>query len=638
MAVAEAVKNALDSLEDAATPGGEVEIEIVRNAGLFAGEIAPIEQIIIRDNGSGFTDLNFDSFCTPDSDYKLARGGKGLGRLICLQAFEHLEVESDFKNGSGWERRNIKLQCEAPEVSEARGKPTEDKRKTEIRLNRLRKEYQTAATMKFESLADWLIEHFLPSLVEKPLWLNSIVIREGKKAEDLTGIVKSIALWDDSFELGKYPFRIACYPVSGSGLNGKNDQVRLVAVGRVVYANTRDIEHYVPHLKSIEDDQSHVILVYSQYFDEHVNDARNGVSLGEERDETALLGFTSAQFHEAVANSIKLKAADRLSACDAALREKIETIVKKEAQSYRPLLPGFFRGPEFASLALSARTDGVLGSLDAYKRRQTAHLKKESKRLSRLAVESAGYAEAAKKLAEELEEQQKVALAEYVSLRKIVLDRLQALLDADANGIISKESAIHNLIFPQRTNIESRPLINHQLWILDERLEANTYLASDEPMDGKNGDRPDLLIALDHPGAFASDPSPKANGYDRIALVEFKRPLLDFATCPTDDLPHRQMMRYAKSIEDNKAVHMSSKRPIKVAQDVRYYMYAVCEMSPKFIERLVRDEGLIPSPTDNGAFGVKNDGRYYIEYIDLLKLLEDARTRNAAFFRQLGLE
>jgi len=47
---------------------------------------------------------------------------------------------------------------------------------------------------------------------------------------------------------------------------------------------------------------------------------------------------------------------------------------------------------------------------------------------------------------------------------------------------------------------------------------------------------------------------------------------------------------------------------------------------------------MTPSPTGDGAFGVQNNGRYYIEYIDLPKLLEDARARNAAFFKQLGLE
>jgi hypothetical protein len=44
------------------------------------------------------------------------------------------------------------------------------------------------------------------------------------------------------------------------------------------------------------------------------------------------------------------------------------------------------------------------------------------------------------------------------------------------------------------------------------------------------------------------------------------------------------------------------------------------------------------SPAGDGAFVVKNEGRYYIEYISLPKLLDDANARNRAFFQKLGLE
>lgn len=95
----------------------------------------------------GFIDANYESFCTPDSIYKLHRGGKGLGRLICLQAFDHVVVSSDFKNGNGWERRNIRLQSEEPEIAAAIGDSLEQKRSTEVRLMHLRSEYESRASM-----------------------------------------------------------------------------------------------------------------------------------------------------------------------------------------------------------------------------------------------------------------------------------------------------------------------------------------------------------------------------------------------------------------------------------------------------------------------------------------------------------
>jgi hypothetical protein len=65
------------------------------------GLLGPIQSVTIRDNGIGFNDANFDSFSTPDSEYKLSRGGKGLGRFICLQVFSKIEVTSIYKNGKG---------------------------------------------------------------------------------------------------------------------------------------------------------------------------------------------------------------------------------------------------------------------------------------------------------------------------------------------------------------------------------------------------------------------------------------------------------------------------------------------------------------------------------------------------------
>ena len=80
-----------------------------------------------------------------------------------------------------------------------------------------------------------------------------------------------------------------------------------------------------------------------------------------------------------------------------------------------------------------------------------------------------------------------------------------------------------------------------------------------------------------------------------MVLVEFKQALKDLAKVPTDELPHQQMMRYAAQIEDEKALHLKSRRPIKVSSDARFYMYAVCEISDALLKRLVVT-GFTPTP------------------------------------------
>ena len=634
MAVAEAIQNSMDAISDSGRTGQiSVQVDRVTDLGSSGSGNQPVKSIIVRDNGIGFNDENYTSFCTPDSLKKQKRGGKGLGRLTCLQAFQRVRVNSVFKNGEGWKERSLTLQCESPELA-AKVVATELKEfSTEVFLEDLRQEFEASATISFDDLAEWLAEHFLPALVEQPKWLGSLSLADGKEKLDLMRVIEGGAQWVQKFKVRSYEFRAVCYSVTS---DSKQDKVRLVAGGRIVDANTRPLDFYLPHLSSISKKESHLVLIYSPFFDEHVNDARNGVSFAEDGDD-GLLQITAPEFREACATALKQNLNVHLEQAVEKFKIRIAEVVKKEAPYYRPLLLGFFESKEFTNLATSSRDEEILSALDSYKRRDAIKLRQETRRLARLKSEGDDFWASARKLADQIETQKKVALAEYVTLRKLVLERLEHLLEVKDDGKAHREAEIHNLIFPQRTDTESNPGIDHQLWILDERLESHNYLASDKPLDGAQGDRPDLLIALDRPGAFAFEPLAKSAGYQRLVLVEFKRALEDLDTVPTDKLPHQQMIRYARQIIDGKAQHLGSHRPIKVSADARFYMYAVCELSKNLLKRL-EDNGFTPSPTGNGAFSVTSQGRYYIEYISLEKLLEDAQARNLAFFRRLGLE
>jgi len=640
MAIAEAIKNSMDSIEEAnekAKRVGWIEVSLERGEDLASkgGAPRPVKHVTVRDNGAGFDERNFKSFCRPDSLYKATRGGKGVGRLVCVQAFRQLRVESIFQENNAWKKRNFVFQQEAPELAANLSVDGEADWLTEVRLTDLRDEYASLASIQLDQLLDWLTEHFLPPLLEKPSWLKSLVVKDGRKSKDLTQIVSGGTAWSENFKVKTYDFAAKCYALKNLG---KSDMVRLVAGGRVVDANTRSIEHYIPHLEKISDKATHVVLVKSQFFDEHINDARNGVSFSEDGEEETLLGLTAAQFKQGLADALTKPLEKFINKSVNELKQKVAEVVQQDAPYYKPLLLGYFESKDFIDLPKSARSEQILTSLDGYRRRTAIHLKKESKRLAKASVDNANYWDDARKLADSVEMSRKVALAEYVSLRKIVLEHLNDLLNIDRGGKASREEQIHNLIFPQRTDTESAPGTDHQLWIIDERLESHHYLASDQPMDSANGDRPDLLIALDRPGAFATEPYSKARGYDRVVLVEFKRALDDLSNIPTDKLPHRQMMRYALQICKGDAVHFKTGRPINAASDARFYLYSVCELPKETLERLERDEHFTLSPTGDGAFSVAANGRYYLEYISLAKLLEDAQARNQAFFQKLGLE
>lgn len=100
----EAVVNSIHAIEDAKVEKGIIEIELIRlNQEEFAYEnlqkLPPIIDFYIKDNGIGFDEKNFESFNFAHSSYKMDRGGKGIGRITWLRAFDKAIIESQFKEG-----------------------------------------------------------------------------------------------------------------------------------------------------------------------------------------------------------------------------------------------------------------------------------------------------------------------------------------------------------------------------------------------------------------------------------------------------------------------------------------------------------------------------------------------------------
>jgi len=112
----EAIVNSIQAIEeDSATKTGIIEITLIRSKQSkieFANQTnsASIVDFIIKDNGVGFTDKNFESFNFAHSTYKEKKGGKGIGRFLWLRAFNRVEIESRFKENDTWHLRNFNFE------------------------------------------------------------------------------------------------------------------------------------------------------------------------------------------------------------------------------------------------------------------------------------------------------------------------------------------------------------------------------------------------------------------------------------------------------------------------------------------------------------------------------------------------
>lgn len=128
-----------------------------------------ILRITVEDNGEGFTDANCQSFQNTDSRHKKQVGGKGIGRLLWIKTFKHVEISSVFASGSGRRRRSWVFKMPEtgdnfiPSVSEEDCNPSTPVKTTVSLVSPLSVLRRTTEDMAYE-----IIAHFLTSFTARP--------------------------------------------------------------------------------------------------------------------------------------------------------------------------------------------------------------------------------------------------------------------------------------------------------------------------------------------------------------------------------------------------------------------------------------------------------------------------------------
>lgn len=156
--------NSVQAVQERVPGAGRIVIEIERERALLdMDEGAPIYAFTIRDNGAGFNDANFDSFNTAFSEYKLARGGKGLGRFTWLKAFQRVEIRSVFQEeGESTPYVRTFTFDEIYDPDAAGAVPADDPHiGTSVRLVGFREPYRGECPRTVELIAQKVVEHFL---------------------------------------------------------------------------------------------------------------------------------------------------------------------------------------------------------------------------------------------------------------------------------------------------------------------------------------------------------------------------------------------------------------------------------------------------------------------------------------------
>jgi hypothetical protein len=653
----EAVANSIHAIEDASLPPeeGYISVEIVRDSQMrididyrqkrpgpeAKGDIIGFT---ITDNGIGFTDENMESFLTLDTEHKANRGGRGVGRLLWLKAFDKASIQSVYESEQG----NLKKRTFTFNARQGVSDPLVDdvsngERQTAIRLEGFSKRYREASPKTAVVIARSLFEHNLWYFIRAGGAPKIRVVDEDEviSLDDVYHEQMVEAASTESFDLKGTNFELIHIKLSASSSRGHS--IAYCASNRVVTQDS--IKGKIPGLHgSLTDGQRDFVYecyVSSPLLDERVRSERTSFDI----EEDPLELFESVELSQReIRDAVLKRASDFLSEYLEEKRrrgkERVSQFVASKAPRYRPIID---RIPS-DQLAVDPEINDK--DLDLLLHRHLAEI--ESRLLAdghdvMAPKENEAYEDYSARLQEYLktaEDIKKSDLANYVAHRRVILDLLEKAIERQSDGKYAREDLIHNLIMPMGKTSDDVSFDACNLWLVDERLAFHDYLASDKTLaampitDSDETKEPDLVAfnVFDTPILVSdSQKLPLAS----IVIVELKRPMRNDAAAGEDKDPIEQALGYLDRIRNGNAKTQSG-RPIPKSEDIPGFCYAICDITPT-IEKRCKILGLTPTHDYSGYFGYNPNYRAYLEVISFDRLVNSAKERNKAFFDKLGL-
>jgi len=195
---------------------------------------------------------------------------------------------------------------------------------------------------------------------------------------------------------------------------------------------------------------------------------------------------------------------------------------------------------------------------------------------------------------------------------------------------------IHELIVPLRTSSEDLDYNQHNLWILDDRLAFYSFFLSDKPFntytDVDSGREPDLAVIFEPSLAFQREGSDEP-----VVIIEFKRPGRN--EYDQNSNPVTQVLEYVDLFRAGNAVRDKNGKLIKpISMATRFVCYVVADFTDNLKKVLRYSIASHPTADGEGFFGISTEHNASIEVMPYSKVLRDAKIRNEAFFKHLGLD
>jgi len=292
----ETISNSIHAIEEKGNlESGHIQIYIIRNGkpdtlkDLKTVDNYPVKSIHVYDNGIGFNDENLESFLTAETEYKIEKGARGIGRFVALKAFSYVNYESSYKNrDNSFCLRRFTFKPTGNGIfnySEDVG--NEEKTWSIVELNGFKEEYKKYCPKKLEEIGEKIVEHFLIYFLQEKCPYIKIIDQNGKDLllQNYYNTTFKGSIKEKIFNIENYNFTLYLLRVFNTR---KTHQIHYCA-------NNREVKHealnnYIPDLGRKIDDEDNNHFVYhsyltSSFFDEVVDSDRIDFNISNDENE-----------------------------------------------------------------------------------------------------------------------------------------------------------------------------------------------------------------------------------------------------------------------------------------------------------------------------------------------------------------
>lgn len=651
----EAVMNAFQAIQEVPLRRSHsIIIECERDNVLnITDEAAPFTSFTVKDTGVGFNDTNFDSFNTTFSEYKYERGGKGLGRIMWLVAFDKAAIDSTFFEPDSphpW-RRTFTFDTnydpdQAPPVAIDEGASG-----TTVVLSGFKSPYREECPRTVEALAQRLIEHFILVLLRPDC--PEITIQADGQRHSLNNMFKEnyqSNASESTFTIKDSKFTLHGFKITSPRAN----KHRLIYAANSRGVLTENLDDHIPNLstKLSEPDGTQFVylaIVQGQYLDQKVNNFRTDFDISgtdpAEADSTQLPLLPSeviskAEIRSECISAINTALSIYIDSLNEAKIERIYKYVKDEAPQYKPLMR--YKDKFINNIPPNVAKIDLEMALHRELHQREVEIKRESNKMITGAEKIEDYEAYRERLSDFIERYSELgtaALAHHVMHRKIIIEFLEKAISInEKTGKYPLEQVVHNIIFPMHSTDKETLYSQQNLWIIDERLTFHTYVTSDrkistfDGIDSTSAKRPDIAI-FDRKIAF-SEPVEDSSPINSVVVIEFKKPQRDDYSDEKNPV-----LQVFDQINDIRAGHVlnDAGRPIRAANTtIPAFAYVICDITPK-LDKVLKNSDATPTPDGLAYYGYHRGYQIYYEVIDYGKIVSDAKKRNRIFFDRLNI-